>query len=130
VRRKQRGDPPTTIDVMVMNTDSEAVKLWRDKFKLNISASWKLDVDKTVTDIELWREILAGWYYIKAGKKIRKAPGIKNLLTEYERLATDHKGTEKHNGPESVSDHHRPWLSKRSNSDVPEVPVNPERIYF
>jgi hypothetical protein len=68
-----------------MSTDSEAVKLWRDFARLNLSQSWKADIDKTVTDIELWREILANWHYYKNGRKIKKSPGIKNLLTEYER---------------------------------------------
>ncbi len=115
--------------------DSPSVKLWRDTFRLNLSSSWKSDVDKTITDIELWREILANWHYFKAGKKIRKSPGIKQLLTEYEsrereQLEARHVDGQKHDGAQSVSDYHRPWLSKRSNGDVSEVPVNPERIYF
>lgn len=115
--------------------DSPCVKLWRDTFLLNLSASWKADVDKTITDLALWRSILDGWYYIKAGKKIRKAPGIKNLLTEYERrsyerLEAASKDVKEHHGEEPVSDSDRPWVSKRSVGNVSEVPSNPERIYF
>ncbi len=69
--------------------DSPCVKLWRDTFKLNLSASWKQDVDKTVTDVELWREILANWHYYKNGRKIKKSPAIKTLLDEYERRQFD-----------------------------------------
>ncbi len=113
-----------------MVTDSEPVKLWRDKFNLNLSVSWKADVDKTVTDLKLWKEILRGWGYYRNGKWIKKAPGIKNLLTEYERLAASNEDAKKHHGKESVSDSGRPWLSKRSEGNVSEVPSNPERIYF
>jgi hypothetical protein len=38
--------------------DSPAVAAWRDFAKLNLSQSWKADVDKTVVDVQLWREIL------------------------------------------------------------------------
>jgi len=110
--------------------DHPAVKLWRDKFQLNLSKSWKQDVEKTITDLKLWKSILDNWHYFKDGKKFTKHPGIKGLLTEYERLAADNLGTEKHNREEPVSDHHRPWLSERSNGDVSQVQVNPERLYF
>ncbi len=69
--------------------DSIPVKMWRDTFKLNLSVSWKADVDKTIKNLALWEEILSGWYYIKNGKKIRKSPAIKPLLDEYERLSFD-----------------------------------------
>jgi|ERR1041384_3587176 hypothetical protein len=67
--------------------DCQAVKLWRDRFKLNLSNSWKRDVEVTVTDLKLWKWILDNWYWIDdAGKRHSKHPGIKGLLTEYERL--------------------------------------------
>jgi len=111
--------------------DSPAVKLWRDTFRLNISASWKADVDKTVTDIELWREILSNWYYFDAkGKKHTKHPGIKNLLNEYERLAATNEDAEKRNGQKPVSDSDRPWLSEGSGGEVREVRSSAERLYF
>jgi len=111
--------------------DSLAVKLWRDWAHLNLSASWKADVDKTVTDIDLWAEILEGWYYFDAkGKKHRKHPGIKGLLDEYERLAAANEDAEKHHGQKPVSDRDRPWLSERSGSEVREVRSNAERLYF
>ncbi len=111
--------------------DHPAVTLWRNAFKLNLSASWKADVEKTVTDLKLWKKIIDGWYYFDAkGKKRTKHPGIKGLLTEYERLATTNADVEKHNGKEPVPDHHRPWLSERREGNVPQVPLNPERLYF
>jgi hypothetical protein len=79
--------------------DHPAVQLWRDRFRLNLSASWKHDVEITVTDLSLWQEILDGWFYFDAKRKKRsKAPGIKNLLTEYERLSTNHAIQQKRSG--------------------------------
>jgi len=66
-----------------MNTDSLPIRLWRDTFKLNLSQSWKADVDKTVTDLKLWKSILAQW------KREKRHPGIKGLLDEYERREFD-----------------------------------------
>src|SRR5262245_20392796 len=57
-------------------SDSPAVKIWRDKFKLNLSASWKHDVEITVKDLRLWKSLIENW---------RGHPGIKGLLDEYER---------------------------------------------
>jgi len=110
--------------------DHPAVKLWRDKFQLNLSKSWKADVEKTVTDLKLWKSILDGWHYWKDGKKFTKHPGIKGLLTEYERLATPNEDAPKHNGAQPVSDSDRPWLSERRESNVSQVQRNPERLYF
>jgi len=70
--------------------ESEAVKLWRDKFKLNLSSSWKRDVEITVTDLDLWQKILDGWRYRDdRGHWHTRHPGIKGLLDEYERLKAD-----------------------------------------
>lgn len=70
--------------------ESEAVRLWRDFAKLNLTVSWKHDVDITVTDLELWKSILLGWFWIDAkGKKHKKSPAIKPLLDEYERQQFD-----------------------------------------
>jgi len=64
-------------------SDSACVKLWRDTFRLNLSASWKADVDKTVKDIDLWKSVLAKW------KREKRHPGIKGILDEYERRQFD-----------------------------------------
>src|SRR5215831_13683898 len=111
--------------------DCESVKLWRDTFKLNLSASWKRDVEVTVKDLNLWKSILDNWFWIDAkGKKRTKHPGIKGLLDEYDRLATTDSNIEKREREEPLSDSHRPWLSERGQGDVPEVQRHPERLYF
>src|SRR2546427_8350427 len=75
---------------MKQTADSPAVKAWRDKFRLNLSQSWKHDVDITVLDLTLWEDILAHWKWEDdKGKWHRKAPGIKALLDEYERRSFD-----------------------------------------
>lgn len=107
--------------------DSPAVKLWRDKFKLNLSASWKHDVDITVTDIELWKSILAGWKWQDAkGKWHNKAPGIKELLTEYERLEQNNG----HGEAPAVPTRGRKGIPPRGDSDVSKVPSEPPSDYF
>ena len=65
--------------------DSPAVKAWRDKTKLNLSASWKRDVTITIKDVVLWQEILDNWKWQDSkGKWHKKHPGIKQLLDVYE----------------------------------------------
>lgn len=58
--------------------DCKAVKLWRDAYRMNLSVSWKADVDKTVTDLELWKKVIEKW------KREKRHPGIKGILDEYE----------------------------------------------
>lgn len=67
--------------------DSEAVKLWRDKWKLNLSLGRKRDIDLTVLDLELWKYVLDNWGYFKAGKWVSFNPlSVGKQLSEYERL--------------------------------------------
>ena len=67
--------------------DSEAVKAWRDRFKLNCSRGRKYDIDVTVTDLDLWRYVLNNWGYWKGGKWIKFNPlATGQQLSEYERL--------------------------------------------
>ena len=108
--------------------DSEPVKLWREKFKLNLSASWKADVEKTITDLDLWKSLLDSWWYIDSqGKKRTKHPGIKNLLTEYERrlqnIQSDHKAG-------TLPARCRAGLSEGRDSFLSKVPSEAERLYF
>ena len=115
--------------------DSEPVKLWRDLFKLNLSASWKADVEKTVTDIELWRKILSTWFWIDAkGKKHKKSPGIKQLLDEYDRLNHERKSMEAadsgNNEADALSARRGERISTGGDSDVSEVWRKPPSIYF
>ena len=99
--------------------DSEPVRMWRDFARLNLSASWKADVDKTVTDIDLWRSILAGWKWRDyKGKWHKRHPGIKALLDEYERRQFDgiqQKGSGVHS-EESVPER---WDRKLPESGLP-----------
>lgn len=68
-------------------SDSEAVKVWRDKWKLNLNASRKRDIDLTVKDLELWRFVLEHWGYWKSGKWVKWNPlAVGHQLSEYERL--------------------------------------------
>ncbi len=111
--------------------DSEPVRMWRDFARLNLSKSWKADVDKTIKNLALWEEILSNWYYIKAGKKIRKAPGIKNLLTEYESREREQlEANERIKNAATLSACSRPWLSERDRSGMREVQRETERVYF
>lgn len=58
----------------------EAIKIWRDVFKLNLKPGFKRDVLSTVTDLELWKTILIEW------KKKKWNPfKINWMLSEYER---------------------------------------------
>ena len=111
--------------------DSEPVKLWRDTFRLNLSASWKRDVEITVKDINLWKSILDNWFYIKNGKKIKKSPGIKNLLAEYERREFDKlEAANGNNKTPVVSTRGGEGISERSDGPLREVRGEPPSLYF
>lgn len=107
--------------------DCEAVTLWRKKFSLNLSRSWKADVEKTVTDLDLWKEILDGWFYFKDGKKFTKHPGIKGLLTEYERRV---QNIHADNEAKAISARSGERLSAGSDRYMPKVSSEAERLYF
>jgi hypothetical protein len=65
--------------------DSPAIKLYRDTFRLNLNHGFRKDVELTVTDLDLWQEVLTNWRYLKDGKWKPKNPlNIKGLLSEYE----------------------------------------------
>ena len=96
--------------------DSVPVRMWRDKFKLNLSASWKADVDKTVTDLKLWADILKDWGYWKDGKWKRKSPAIKVLLDEYERIQFDRDAIQ----PQGNGVHRKEGISERATRILPE----------
>ena len=113
--------------------DSEAVKLWRDKFHLNLSASWKRDVDVTVRDIELWREILENWQYQdKKGKWHKKSPAIKVLLDEYERIRFDRMeaDNQRHHEASVVPARGRERVSEGSNGPLRQVRSEAPSNYF
>ena len=113
--------------------DSEPVRLWRDKFKLNLSKSWKIDVDKTVTDLVLWRKILNGWkYQTSHGTWKSRAPGIKQLLTEYESREREQLEARNQRDHEAsvVSARSGERVSERGNGNVSGVRVQPPSDYF
>ena len=88
--------------------DSPSVEMWRRQFRLNLSASWKADVDKTVTDLSLWRQVLEKW------KREKRHPGIKGILDEYERREFD-AIQQKGNGV-----HRSEGISERATRILPE----------
>ncbi|HEX5704915.1 MAG TPA: hypothetical protein VFX97_17085 [Pyrinomonadaceae bacterium] len=112
--------------------DCEPVRLWRERFKLNLSASWKADVEKTVTDLDLWKEILDGWFYVEHGKKKTKHPGIKNLLNEYERQKCNQQLQEvsANNAANSLSTRSGEGIPQGSGCYLPKVSSEAERLYF
>jgi hypothetical protein len=66
----------------------EAVKLYRDTFRMCPKAGFRRDIISTVEDLELWKSILTTWGYSKDGKWIKFSPlNVKGMLSEYERRA-------------------------------------------
>lgn len=73
--------------------DSEAVTIWRKKWKYNLSAGRKSDIDVTVQDLELWKQVLDNWGYWSKGKWISHNPfSVGKQLSEYERLEAKRSG--------------------------------------
>lgn len=74
----------------VKAVDSPAVRAYRDKFKLNLNASRKRDIDLTIrsdADLELWKIVLNSWGYWSRGKWVSFNPlSIGKMLSEWERL--------------------------------------------
>lgn len=67
--------------------DSEAVKIWRKKFRYNLSPGRKEDINLTVQDLQLWQQVLDNWGYVKNGKWKSFNPfSVGKQLSEYERL--------------------------------------------
>lgn len=72
---------------MAIKPDSPAVKIWRQKFKYNLSPGRKEDIDATITDLVLWKQVLDNWGYMKNGKWKSFNPfSVGKQLSEYERL--------------------------------------------
>ena len=68
-------------------SDSLAVKIWRDHFKMNLNLGYRHDIDATITDLELWAFVIRNWGYYKNGKWVNYNPlNVGHLLSEYERL--------------------------------------------
>lgn len=90
---------------------SESVKIWRDTFKLNLRIGFREDIISTVTDLELWKSLLAEW------KEKKWNPlSVKEQLSEYERR-THSKLHQRISIQESL--HTR--LPERRDFDLPDV---------
>lgn len=70
--------------------DSAAVKAWRDKWKMNLNAGWRHDIDATIRtedDLKLWVYVLSNWGYWSKGKWVKFNPlAVNHQLSEFERL--------------------------------------------
>ena len=67
-----------------LTLNDEAINLWRSTFRLNLNVGRKLEITRTVKDMELWKRVLSDW---KANKWNPLKIGWQ--LSEYERRATD-----------------------------------------
>ena len=67
-----------------LTLNDEAINLWRSTFRLNLNVGRKLEITRTVQDMELWKRVLSDW---KANKWNPLKIGWQ--LSEYERRATD-----------------------------------------
>lgn len=66
--------------------DHDAVKLYRNTFKLTPCHGFRKDIIATVKSLSLWKEVLDNWGYIKGGKWIKQNPlNVKGMMNEYER---------------------------------------------
>ena len=75
-----------------------AVKAYRDQFKLNVKLGFREDIIITVTDLDLWKSILANWGYWKEGKWIKYSPlNIKGMISEYERRTANERTAKQSN---------------------------------
>lgn len=69
-----------------MSSEHEAIKAWRDTFKLNLKLGFKQDILLTVINLESWKALLSEW---KAKKW--NPLSIKEQLSEYERRESQTK---------------------------------------
>jgi hypothetical protein len=101
--------------------DSEAVKMYRDRFKLNCSVGRKYDIDATVTDLDLWEYVLNSWGYYKNGKWRNFSPlNLSGLLSEYERLENA-KPEQRRVVDESVTEHRETSVAQRRDTDLSDL---------
>lgn len=103
------------------NLNHEAVKFYRDTFRLCPNRGRREDIISTVTNTELWKTVLTEW-------KEQKWNPLKIgwMLSEYERRLSGGGPTGERERPaESV----QAGLSQRRSSDLPRLPENP-RVRF
>jgi hypothetical protein len=113
-------------DSQFMN-DSPPVKLYRDTFKFNLKIGFKLDIERTVTDLDLWKSVLTNWGYWKEGKWVKYSPlNVKGMISEYERRESAAKrsydaAAVKPSQPASLRDAGKVGIPERSNGRVQRV---------
>lgn len=77
---------PVYLKSMDDTLNHKAVKLYRDTFLLTPNRGFRKDIIATVKDLELWREVLSSWRYLKKGKWKQMNPlNLKGMFQEYER---------------------------------------------
>ena len=86
-----------------------AVKAYRDAMRLGLNLSMRLKVIEVVgEDLELWQQVLDGWWYWKHGSKRRRNPlDISGMLSEleYERRQQQKSTANTPSGHNIGSDH-------------------------
>ena len=83
--KRRRGREGNRVDP---NLNHEAVKLYRDIFKFCPNRGTRNDIAVTVTDLDLWKDVLRNWGYWKDEKWIKFNPlNARRMLSEYERRA-------------------------------------------
>ena len=104
-----------------------AVKAYRDQFKFCPNQGTRKDIVATVTDLELWQEVLTSWGYWKEGKWIKFNPlSVRKMLSEYERRAKhsqrSNAAPRDANQPRGNEKDLHARLSQRRDVDVLRVP--------
>ena len=95
--------------------EHEAVKAYRQQFKLCPKIGFREDIIATVTDLDLWKSVLATWGYWKEDKWIKFSPlNVKGMMAEYERRA---RQSNKSDAAVSVQ---REGISQRGTARVSE----------
>jgi len=97
-----------------------AIKLYRDTFKLNLKPGFKTDIISTVLDLDLWKSLLTEW------KEKKWNPlNVKGMLSEYERRESKRKRTNDapkfESQSETVRDANQVGIPKRRHWNLPNV---------
>lgn len=121
------------------NMTHEGVLAYREQFNLVPNRGFRQDIAvtiKTYDDLLIWQDLLAHWGYFKDGKwKARNPLDIKGLLTVFEMKVRENErrkmeSTNGNNQASTVPTRGRKGLSRRSDSNVPSVRIQPPSEYF
>jgi len=99
---------------------SEAIKIWRDTFKLNLKVGFKHDIEVTVLNLDLWKSLLTEW------KEKKWNPlNVKGMISEYERRESKSKRTnvtpKRESQSEAVRNANSTGVPKRRHWNLPGV---------